>query len=644
MNGDGSCGTYATITTGVGDVASAANNFVHNNGFISGSFAFANNLTINAGSDSGTGTITANGTGAQTYSVAPAAPRTCVLSVNKTSGALTAEVGNTNLLVQGFNQVLGDFSAPSGTFSIGGTWGSNSVIFNHSAGTFSNNNGVVIFETFSNCYYGVFGINVLPTTSFYDIIFNGGASCGAYSTFTIAANDTLEATNTLTLSNGAINSNFISCNGNVYLQSGYDGGNASLVFTGSGNSNIDASGATGVYNGPIVIGKTNASKTVNLLTGLIMNGTSQSLVFSKGRLITTTTNLLEIGDNVTTSGASDSSYVSGPLMKTGNDAFGFPVGSTSGTGTYNYAPIIISAPATTTAQFTAEYFLTSADPMYTVSSLGSGLHHVSDTEYWILDRTTSSANVSVSLTWAARSRGVTVLSDLRVARWNGTQWVDQGNGGTSGSTSAGTVISSGVFTSFSPITLGSLNGNNPLPVELVNFNVRCIDDKLVFKWETASEKNSKNFEVQKSSDGIYWEVISTIQAAGFTKENRSYEYTHTSSDLNEESHYYRLKQTDIDLSTSTFDVIYHKPCNANYSLISLYPNPINNTVWLELSDGAINSSTVKIFNNLGHEVAFKFSNISNNKIQFEAEQFISGIYYLYFETSFGKKETIKFIR
>ena len=101
--------------------------------------------------------------------------------------------------------------------------------------------------------------------------------------------------------------------GNVYIQSGYDGGNASLAFTGSSNTTLDATGATGVYNGPLIMAKTNASKLLSLTSGLTMDGASQSLDLCKGRLVSTSTNLLNIGDNVTTSGASDSSYVARPV-------------------------------------------------------------------------------------------------------------------------------------------------------------------------------------------------------------------------------------------------------------------------------------------------------------------------------------------
>ena len=79
LNGLSGCGNLANIFTAANDTIDAVNNFVHTDGVFNGLIQFKNNLTINAGADAGAGTIIADGTGAQTYSVAAGAPRTDTL-------------------------------------------------------------------------------------------------------------------------------------------------------------------------------------------------------------------------------------------------------------------------------------------------------------------------------------------------------------------------------------------------------------------------------------------------------------------------------------------------------------------------------------------------------------------------------------
>lgn len=88
----------------------------------------------------------------------------------------------------------------------------------------------------------------------------------------------------------------------------------------------------------------------------------------------------------------------------------------------------------------------------------------------MLDRVTSTNNVNVTLTWDVNSGGVTDLDDLLVARWDGDSWTSEGNGGTTGNTTTGTIVTSSAVTNFSPFTLASSTSNNPLPIELLSFS------------------------------------------------------------------------------------------------------------------------------------------------------------------------------
>lgn len=298
---------------------------------------------------------------------------------------------------------------------------------------------------------------------------------------------------------------------------------------------------------------------------------SGALVLVDGYVNTTAANIMGLNNNATTAGASNNSFVSGPVSKTGNQAIVFPVGKNT-----VYAPIAIAAPGLSTDIFTAEYFQVSPNPSYSVNSKEVTLDHVSQCEYWILDRTNGTSNVTVNLSWDVRSCDVTNLSDLRVARWDGTQWTDNGNGGTTGTTTAGTVVSSAPVTAFSPFTLASISPNNPLPVGLVDFTVECEGNAPVLRWSTASEVHNDFFTIESSSDAKDWTTTANIDGAGNSTVLINYAYTDVSNPGR--NTYYRLKQTDMDGTFADQGIRYLASC-AESSLengITVYPNPSEN--------------------------------------------------------------------
>jgi hypothetical protein len=88
------------------------------------------------------------------------------------------------------------------------------------------------------------------------------------------------------------------------------------------------------------------------------------------------------------------------------------------------------------------------------------------------------------------------------------------NGGTGGTTTTGTIVSLGTVTNFSPFTLASTSLSNPLPVELIDFNVIKKMDVAEISWTTKTENNNDYFTIQRSMDGINFTDLKSIDGAG----------------------------------------------------------------------------------------------------------------------------------
>ncbi|MDW8418602.1 MAG: hypothetical protein RML37_04220 [Chitinophagales bacterium] len=168
----------------------------------------------------------------------------------------------------------------------------------------------------------------------------------------------------------------------------------------------------------------------------------------------------------------------------------------NGTGTdpsFAVDNILLTADA-----FTAEFFR--ANPSVAVGApLSPGIDSVNSCEYWILDRDYGNASKTVRLSWGSGSCPTPNLPLLLVARWDGTNWVNNGNGGTTGTPSAGTLLSFGPVSSFSPFAIG--HGGTPLPVVMGPVQLVCsTPNSPTLFWTTWSELNSEYFEIQYSRD------------------------------------------------------------------------------------------------------------------------------------------------
>ncbi|MFZ5970809.1 MAG: T9SS type A sorting domain-containing protein [Bacteroidota bacterium] len=343
--------------------------------------------------------------------------------------------------------------------------------------------------------------------------------------------------------------------------------NGTLSFADNANQTVNRLGAASPTFRRLLINKTGGSVTLNTDVTI-----STSATFTAGVLNTTASNVINFADNATVSGGSNASYVDGPVRKTGNDAFTFPTGDNG-----IYRAIAISAPSVVTNAFTAEYFFA---PQAFGSTLASPLLIVSGCEYWTLDRNAGTSSVAVTIGWnSSDCTGAYVgdLATLRVVRFDGSQWVDHGNAGTTGTVATGTITSNAI-SAFSPIALGTTSLANPLPIELLSFTASRISNNVRLQWTTASEINNDYFEVQRSADGIEFETLTTQKGAGTSSERMEYKFDDTAPITG--TAYYRLKQVDFDGSSSYSSVV-SILFETTYQL-TVWPNPAvkNETVFL----------------------------------------------------------------
>lgn len=94
----------------------------------------------------------------------------------------------------------------------------------------------------------------------------------------------------------------------------------------------------------------------------------------------------------------------------------------------------------------------------------------------------------------------------------------------------------------------------PLAIELSSFTVEKVDRMNLVKWETATETNNSHFDLERSTDGVIWKIITTVSGAGTTTSPQN--YMHYDADFESTVNYYRLKQVDFDGHHNHSDIVF----------------------------------------------------------------------------------------
>ena len=209
-------------------------------------------------------------------------------------------------------------------------------------------------------------------------------------------------------------------------------------------------------------------------------------------------------------------------------------------------------------------------------------------------------------------------SNFLLHYYNGSSWIRDAS--STVDVTANTVTRTG----FSAVTLSELTVSDvptTLPVTWQSFTAEKQGTASLLKWSTASEQNTKDFEVQHSTNTVSWTPLGTVAAAGNSTTTRQYSFVHNTPFKGGVYNYYRILQRDLDGKFSYSKIaslIYDEP-GAD---VLVYPNPATETLTIYIAE----SKEVKLINVAGATVWRGTLQAGRNQINLQL--FAKGIYWV----------------
>ena len=412
---------------------------------------------------------------------------------------------------------------------------------------------------------------------------------------------------------------FINNNGNTTFTN--TGTTGTLDFIGSGLQNFNQ-GASQLDLNNVVLNNTSGLGTgVTLLTNLFIKAATGTLTLNTG---TITTNAFRVDIANTAIGSATagntSSFVNGNLRRylLGSGTYNWPLGSVAKGYQRALTTFASNANPYVDARFDS---WPGGLPLQGGSDCGTTFSmDAMDNGYWTLTGTGAAATYNMSLFPLNVTNAATGWTIMKHASYALAGWTL--NGVCTASTV--TQINRNNMTNFS--VFGIAQSPTPLPIELLYFDGEIVAEDNLLTWATVSEQNNDYFTLERSRNGLNFEVLGIIAGAGTS--TNTLHYNQFDYDPFDGTSYYRLKQTDFDGQYMYSQIIALNRGIQQAVLSDLFPNPANNSVNFELNTPKSGTVNVDMFDNTGRLIATQIyeAHAGSNNFNIDISQFARGVY------------------
>lgn len=161
-----------------------------------------------------------------------------------------------------------------------------------------------------------------------------------------------------------------------------------------------------------------------------------------------------------------------------------------------------------------------------------------------------------------------------------------------------------------------------IPVTFSDIYAQFRNNRVEVNWSTETEINNKEFEVQRSLDGIQFETFTRVPGKMFSTGTNWYAAFDPQYSIGR--NFYRIKQVDLDGNFKYSKVV--MVLIKDKVSVLLYPNPARTEVYVAIGS-QVNAKTLRVVNTMGQPVMTRTVTGNGQTVNIGISQLSAGVYF-----------------
>lgn len=206
----------------------------------------------------------------------------------------------------------------------------------------------------------------------------------------------------------------------------------------------------------------------------------------------------------------------------------------------------------------------------------------------------------------------------------------------------GTYIAGGTtYTLISPPAIFIASIPTPLPVNVISFTGKALENANQLNWTVAQEIDFSHYEVLRSEDGREFNAVGTVFATENNMDMKSYSFVDASA--TSELSYYKLKLVDNNGSVAYTSLVVVSRNAIVPTVSNLFPNPATTQVNIEVQGVSVDNFNVSV-QDINGKIVYQANQVSalSNIYQMDVTNFNRGVYVIRIEDEMGNVSVSRF--